>query len=190
MKRKKIGGAVIKCSDLQKVLDNKANYPGIIFKISNPKSQSGVALEVYSAVIGLSGLALGKKIRCTVNSCSIKKGSTSTNLGKYEFEHCSQFSLFDEGEPFIAYFSRSQIEMLFNLGAFKKVFISSYMVVSSNPMVNAAELIPNFSLEMQPYGELKTKKSRKITAKNKNLSFGLPGTVRAAGCPRAWRQEG
>ncbi len=189
MKRKKIGGAVMNCSDLKKVLNDKENYIGIIFNIPEPKGASGVGLEVYGAEIGSNGLQKGKIFKCTLRSCSAKKGSTSTNVSKFEFEHCDQFSLFDPAEPFIAYFSRSQIEMLLSLGKFDKVYLGSFMPISSNPMVNEEELIPNFSLEMQPYTLPKIKKrNTKSITKSTTTSYGLPGTVRAAGCPRTWRQ--
>lgn len=190
MKRQKIGGAVMNCSDLKKVMNEKANYAGIIFSIPKPKGASGVGLEVYGAEIGSNGLQKGKKFKCTLRSCSIKKGSTSTNVSKFEFEHCDQFSLFDPEEPFIAYFSRSQLEMLLSLGKFDKVYLGSFMPLSSNPMVNEEELIPNFSLEMQPYTFPKMKKRKtKSNTKNTTTSYGLPGTIRAAGCPRTWRKE-
>ena len=190
MSRKSIGGTVIQSADLKKAIDSDKNCMGLILKIPNPKDQSGVALEVYGALISSDGLTEGKRIKCELKSCSIKKKAEKSDLKAYEFEHCDQFSLFNSGEPFIAYFSRSQIDMLFSLGKFDKVYVASFMPISSNPMVNTSELIPNFNLEMQPLILPKKKKAKnKINTKSTINSYGLPGTVRAAGCPRTWRQE-
>lgn len=187
MDRKLIGGAVIKVSVLRKALDDKATHPGLIFKIPSPKTQSGVALELYEAVIGPHGITEGNRIKCKLKSCSIEKSDDKSNLKAYQFEHCGQFSLFDTDEPFIAYFNRSQIEMLLSFGTFSKAYIASFMPVSSNPMVDPGKLIPNFSLEMQPY-DLSQVKQIKSKSKTKSTvtTYGLPGTIRAAGCPRTW----
>ena len=188
MSRKSIGGAVVKCSDLKKVLNDKKQYAGIIFKIPQPTKQVGVTLELYGAIIGEDGITEGEKSNCIFSSCSIKKKAESPNLGNYEFEHCAQFALFNSKEPFIAYFSRSQIDMLLSLGGFKKAFISSFMPISSNPIVNAKELIPNFSLEIQPLVLPKPKKSKgRLNQKSTSTGYDLPQTLSASGCPRTWQ---
>ena len=184
MSRKLVGGAVILTSDLERAL---VDHVGIILKIPNPRDQSGVSLKLYGALIGQYGIAEGEEFDCTLESCSIEKEEIRSDLQAYEYEHCAEFSLFDSTEPFIAFFSRSQIEMLSSLGNYHKVFISSFMPVSSNPLVNQDELIPNFNLEMQPYGLPKANQSDSSDAPIN--TYGLPGTIRAAGCPRTWRKE-
>ena len=184
----KIGGAILQVSDLQRVLDHPAEYVGVILKINNPRTQNGVDIELYGAVIDKrAGIKDGQKFNCTLSSCSINKTFRSRNLTAYQFEHCAQFQLFDPNEPFISYFERGQLEMLLSYKNIQSVLITSYQVMSANPQINTELLEPNINFEMQPYSTI----NWEDYAVNKDFGgYGMPGTIRGHGCPRTWRSIG
>ena len=181
MTRKNIGACLISKEDLQEFYDNCTD--GLAFRIANPKSHDSVELKVHDAVYDEGGLQLKTEpFECNVDGCSIDFENRSQNPKDFIFEHNGEFSKFSDNEPFVAYFTKGQIDMILKLKEFENVVINSYQPQFIDKITSDVRQIPNVSLMMQPFDL----KESEVSGRKKDI--GIATVVFGAGCPRRWLQ--
>lgn len=182
MIRKDIGACLMSKNDLQELYDKSTH--GIAFKIANPNSHNSVELIAYDATYDEGGLQLAEEpFACNINGCSIDLETKSQEPVDFIFEHAGELAKFADDEPFIAYFTKGQVDMILKLDKFTDVAINTYQPIFIDKITSDTKQIPNVSLMMQPYGL----EADEVARNRKGI--GLSTVSFGVACPKRWLLE-
>ena len=183
----KVGGAVLESAVLENFLKHPSDFDGLVFKVSEPLNQKDVSFEVHGTHFvkgkGVTEIALLGTVK---SSSDMNKSTLVETPSDFVFEHSSEFQLFNPGQVFITYFDRSQIEMLMTGNLDEHLFVSTYQVMSSNPLTADEVKLPNIHFEIQKFNST----NKNFKGANSTGGYGVPGSVRGNGCPRTWTHGG